>query len=92
MQWLVEGKGRPFILQEGVTLWGCSERTVDDLTARARKEFRQAWEVVDRKDFVAQSMAKFDNIYEKSLETRQLAVAHAALAHQLKILGLGTGI
>ena len=43
---------------------------------------------IDRKEFFSEVMKKFDLLYERGLTQKQLAVSHAALTAQVKILHL----
>ena len=45
-------------------------------------------EQIDRKEYVAEIMRKFDLLYERGLTQMQLAVSHTALIAQSKLLHL----
>lgn len=92
MSWLTMGWGRQKIIQEACKLWGYgNDRSVDALIKKARTEFRQAWNDTDRQEFVAQQLSRLDLVVEKSFEQKQLAVTHASILAQCKLLGVGDG-
>ena len=43
---------------------------------------------IDRKEYVSEIMRKFDLLFERGLTQKQLAVSHAALTAQMKLLHL----
>ena len=91
MRWLVEGWDRQMIIREACKLWGYgNDRSVDALIKKARAEFVAAWEETDRKEYVAELTHKFNHLYLKGLEQRQLAVSHAAALAQAKLMGVVT--
>ena len=55
---------------------------VDKLLRDARKEWVKTLEEIDRKEYVAEIMLKFDLLFERGLTQKQLAVSHAALTAQ----------
>ena len=89
MEWMVQGWSRQKIRQEGCRLWGyTNERSIDRIIKIAREDFVAAWEGVERKEFVCELLEKFNHLYERGLEQRQLAVSHASLTAQAKLMGL----
>ena len=91
MEWLTEGWSRQEIIIESCKRWGYSVESpssVDQLIARARREFVKHWESVDRKEIVSQSLSRFDKLFRLGIQQRQLAVSHAAETARNKLLGL----
>ena len=87
-QWVVEGVPRSEITQRAADRWGYKQRNVDDLIAKARQNWAEELNKIDRKEFISEVMKKFDHLYEKGLTQKQLAVSHAALTAQVKLLHL----
>jgi hypothetical protein len=87
MQWLVEGCSRGDIIQKSAEVWGCKTRKVDDLIARARMEFVKQVAGLDRKQVVAEAIERYDYLYKKGVEQRQLAVSIAAQQAKMKMIG-----
>ena len=87
-QWQVEGVGRQEIIKRCRERWGYGENNVDKLIRDARKKWVAELEQVDRKEYVAEIMQKFDLLFERGLTQKQLAVSHAALTAQMKLLHL----
>ena len=61
---------------------------MDNLLQEARKQWVKELEAIDRKQFVSEIMRKFDLLYERGLTQKQLAVSHAALTAQAKLLNI----
>lgn len=92
MEWLTLGWSRQKICSEGCRLWGYDcDRVIDARIKQARKEFKEAWNNTDRQQFVAQQLSRLDLVVEKSFEQKQLAVTHASILAQCKLLGVGDG-
>ena len=91
-QLIVEGKPRRVILQYAADQWGCSTRAGDELMARARKDWVEELNSIDRREMVGEIASKFAHIYEKACDTRQLAVAHASMTALMKIMALDRGV
>ena len=87
-QWHIEGVGRPEIIRRCSERWGYGEANVDKLLRDARKEWVKTLDQIDRKEYVAEIMLKFDLLFERGLTQKQLAVSHAALTAQMKLLHL----
>ena len=87
-QWQIEGVGRPEIVRRCSERWGYGERNVDKLLRDARKKWVKTLDAIDRKEYVAEIMLKFDLLFERGLTQKQLAVSHAALTAQMKLLHL----
>ena len=87
-QWHIEGVGRPEIIRRCNERWGYGEANVDKLLRDARKEWVKTLDQIDRKEYVAEIMLKFDLLFERGLTQKQLAVSHAALTAQMKLLHL----
>ena len=68
--------------------WGYKEDNVDKLIRDARKLWVKELEAIDRKEYVAEIMRKFDLLFDRGLTQKQLAVSHAALTAQMKLLHL----
>ena len=78
----IEGIGRQEIIRRCKDRWGYGEANVDKLLRDARKEWVKTLEEIDRKEYVAEIMLKFDLLFERGLTQKQLAVSHAALTAQ----------
>ena len=87
-QWQIEGVGRPEIVRRCSERWGYGSRNVDKLLQEARKQWVEELDAIDRKEFVSEIMRKFDLLFERGLTQKQLAVSHAALTAQMKVLHL----
>ena len=87
-QWQIEGVGRAEILRRCAERWGYGSRNVDKLLQEARKQWVKELESVDRKEYVSEIMRQFDLLYERGLTQKQLAVSHASLTAQMKLLHL----
>ena len=87
-QWQIEGVGRPEIIRRCSEKWGYGSRNVDKLLQEARRMWAEELNQIDRKEFISEVMKKFDLLYERGLTQKQLAVSHAALTAQVKILHL----
>ena len=87
-QWQIEGVGRQEIIKRCRERWGYGEGNVDKLIRDARKLWVKELEAIDRKEYVAEILRKFDLLYERGLTQKQLAVSHAALTAQSKLLHL----
>ena len=68
--------------------WGYCENNVDKLIRDARKQWVKELESIDRKEYMSEIMRKFDLLFERGLTQKQLAVSHAALMAQAKLLHL----
>lgn len=68
--------------------WGYGEANVDKLLRDARKQWVKELDQIDRKEYVAEIMRKFDLLFDRGLTQKQLAVSHAALTAQMKLLHL----
>lgn len=87
MQWLVEGHSRKDIVEKAAEVWNCGSRKVDDLIARARHQFVENVANIDRKQIVAEAIERYDYLYKKGVEQRQLAVSIAAQQAKMKMIG-----
>jgi hypothetical protein len=87
-QWQIEGVGRTEIARRCAERWGYKSRNVDQLLQDARKQWVKELDAIDRKEFVSEIMRKFDLLFERGLTQKQLAVSHAALTAQMKLLHL----
>ena len=87
-QWQIEGVGRAEIIRRCSERWGYGSRNVDQLLQEARKQWVKELDSIDRKEYVSEIMRKFDLLFERGLTQKQLAVSHAALTAQMKLLHL----
>ena len=87
-QWQIEGVGRPEMIRRCRERWGYKEDNVDKLIRDARKLWLKELNAIDRQEYVAEIMRKFDLLFERGLTQKQLAVSHAALTAQMKLLHL----
>ena len=87
-QWQIEGVGRAEIARRCAERWGYKSRNVDQLLQDARKLWVKELNAIDRQEYFAEIMQKFDLLFERSLTQKQLAVSHAALTAQMKLLHL----
>ena len=87
-QWQIEGVGRAEIVRRCSDRWGYGSRNVDKLLQEARQQWVKELEAIDRKEYVAEIMRKFDLLFDRGLTQKQLAVSHAALTAQMKLLHL----
>ena len=87
-QWQIEGVGRAEIARRCAERWGYKSRNVDQLIQDARKLWVKELNSIDRQEYVAEIMRKFDLLFERGLTQKQLAVSHAALTAQMKLLHL----
>ena len=87
-QWQIEGVGRQEIIRRCADRWGYGSRNVDKLLQEARQQWVKELESIDRKEYMSEIMRKFDLLFERGLTQKQLAVSHAALMAQAKLLHL----
>jgi hypothetical protein len=87
MQWLVEGYSRGEIIQKAQEVWDCGIRKVDDMIAQSRQQFVDNVAKIDRRQIVAEAIERYDYLYKKGVEQRQLAVSIAAQQAKMKMIG-----
>ena len=85
-EWMINGCRTATVYAKANEKWGLSTRQADKYIQRARKAFKEAADI-KRQELVALSMLQFDNILEKSLESRQYSAAQAALVSKLRMVG-----
>ena len=85
-EWMINGCRTATVYARASEKWGLSTRQTDQYIHRARKAFKEAADI-KRQELVALSMLQFDNILEKSLESRQYSAAQAALVSKLRMVG-----
>lgn len=78
---IADGHGRSSIIRYAAEKWGIGERQTEQYLRRAYATMQQSWEV-NRQDFLAQLMTRYENSYRRALK----ANAHAAAVNALNAM------
>ena len=88
MRMMTRGFSRQDIMEESLKLWGLKRSATDELIKRARIQFVDQYEEVDRRHIVAESLDRYNFLYKEGVNQRQLAVSIAAQQAMAKMLGV----